>query len=1008
MSEEILFHQAIAKPADERSAFLDAACGGDTALRQRVEVLLGAHENADESFLKPPSLVPTIEHSRITEQLGTVIGPYKLLQQIGEGGMGTVYMAEQTQPVHRKVALKVIKPGMDSRQIIARFEAERQALAMMDHVNIARVLDAGQTPPSPPSEGGAWGGGRPYFVMELVHGVPITKYCDDNHLSPRERLELFLPVCQAIQHAHQKGIIHRDIKPSNVMITLYDGKPVPKVIDFGVAKATEQKLTERTLFTQYGTIVGTLEYMSPEQAEMSALGVDTRSDIYSLGVLLYELLTGSTPLSHKRLKEAAFAEILRMIKEEEPPKPSTRLSDSGEALASISAQRQTEPAKLTKLVRGDLDWITMKALEKDRARRYETANGLARDVQRYLADEPVEATPPSAAYKLRKFLRRNRGPVLAAALLFLALVGGIVGTSLGLLEARRQSFAAEQAAQRERHANNVAQANARQAQENATKADKSAGDAIAAQQKAEQNADVARRHGRLALDTLRGVIFNVQRGLENVPGAADVRRKLLRDALNDLAQISGEHVDPSDIDRNKMVVLCELGDLSLRIGSDEGSAAETARTLYDRAYEIAQALAAVDPTDTEALRDLSTVIERLAIASQQMGELARARDHFAQMLKIKKRLADQDPADREATRELSVTYEHLGDLSSLEGDLNAARNYHENALEIRRKLAAAHRSSARAQRDLSVSLGKVGQISAEAGNLDKARKYHQEALEIDRKRVEAAPNDGQARRDLASSLEDLGEVCTNAVDLEEALRYHEEALTIRSELASVAPMNAQAQRDVSASYQRLGKLSEKADKLDPALEYYRKFYDITTKLASADPSNAEAQRDLFAAITALGTISGRLGRRDQALKYYEQAVDIGRKLAKTDPNNAQAQHDLSTALNNLCNESVQAADLDAALKYCQEALEISSRLAKGDLSNAQTQIILNVRYYNLGQIEQAKKQYAKAIEWYEKALAVLREFDNAGKLAPADRHGIAVMEQAIAACKEAQTREADQ
>src|SRR5438045_2018803 len=327
--------------------------------------------------------------------------------------MGTVFMAEQTQPVQRKVALKVIKPGMDSRQVIARFEAERQALAMMDHVNIARVLDAGATE-----------AGRPYFVMELVHGVPITKYCDDNRLTPRERLELFVPVCQAIQHAHQKGIIHRDVKPSNVMVTLYDGKPVPKVIDFGVAKATEQKLTERTLFTQDGTLVGTLEYMSPEQAEMSALGVDTRSDIYSLGVLLYELLTGSTPLTHKRLKEAAYAEILRVIKEEEPPRPSTRLSDSGETLASISAQRHTEPAKLTRLVRGELDWIVMKALEKDRNRRYETANGLAMDLQRYLADEPVVACPPSRAYRLRKFARRNKGPVLAASLVVLALVGG--------------------------------------------------------------------------------------------------------------------------------------------------------------------------------------------------------------------------------------------------------------------------------------------------------------------------------------------------------------------------------------------------------------------------------------------------------------------------------------------------------------------------------------------------------------------------------------------------------
>ncbi|MGI8426310.1 MAG: protein kinase domain-containing protein [Actinomycetota bacterium] len=364
----------------------------------------------------------------LPERPGTVIGPYKLLQQIGEGGMGTVFMAEQIQPVQRKVALKVIKAGMDSRQVIARFEAERQALAMMDHVNIARVFDGGTTE-----------NGRPYFVMELVHGVPITKYCDDNHLTPRQRLELFVPVCQAIQHAHQKGIIHRDIKPSNVMVTLYDGKPVPKVIDFGVAKATEQKLTERTLFTQYGTMVGTLEYMSPEQAEMSALGVDTRSDIFSLGVLLYELLTGSTPLDHKRMKEVAYAEILRMIKEEEPPKPSTRLSESGEALASISAQRHTEPAKLAKLMRGELDWIVMKALDKDRNRRYESASAFATDVQRYLNDEPVQACPPSARYRLGKFARRNQRALATAAAVALAmLVAVAVLAASTVLIAREQ------------------------------------------------------------------------------------------------------------------------------------------------------------------------------------------------------------------------------------------------------------------------------------------------------------------------------------------------------------------------------------------------------------------------------------------------------------------------------------------------------------------------------------------------------------------------------------------
>src|SRR5712692_6379101 len=398
--------------AAKRSEFLDRECRSDLDLRQRVDALLARHEAAG-SFLESPAapFAPTIDEPDASERPGTVIGPYKLLQQIGEGGFGTVFMAEQTQPVQRKVALKLIKSGLDSRQVLARFEVERQALAMMDHLNIARVLDAGATE-----------SGRPYFVMELVYGIPITKYCDDNHLTPRERLELFVPVCQAIQHAHQKGIIHRDIKPSNVMITLYDGKPVPKVIDFGVVKATEQRLTERTLFTQYGTMVGTLEYMSPEQAEMSALGVDTRSDIYSLGVLLYELLTGSTPLSHKRLKEAAFAEVLRIIKEEDPPKPSTRLSHSGEALASIALQRKTEPAKLTKLVRGELDWIVMRALEKDRNRRYETASGIAADVQRYLNDEAVQACPPSAMYRFRKFARRNKVALATASVVGLAVL----------------------------------------------------------------------------------------------------------------------------------------------------------------------------------------------------------------------------------------------------------------------------------------------------------------------------------------------------------------------------------------------------------------------------------------------------------------------------------------------------------------------------------------------------------------------------------------------------------
>ena len=410
MSDESIFAAALRKaPGAERRAFLDEACAGNEAQRQRVERLLDADDRTAGILERGPDGATT-PHEPPGERPGDRVGPYKLLQQIGEGGMGAVYMAEQEQPVRRRVALKIIKPGMDSRQVIARFEAERQALAMMDHQNIARVLDAGTT-----------ASGRPYFVMELVHGVPITQFCDENHLTPRQRLELFVPVCQAIQHAHQKGIIHRDIKPSNLLVTMYDDKPVPKVIDFGVAKAVEQRLTEKTMFTQFGAFVGTFEYMSPEQAQMNAFGVDTRSDIYSLGVLLYELLTGTTPLGRDRPRQAAIDELVRMIKEEEAPRPSLRLSSSNN-LPKIAAARSTDPGRLSGIVRGELDWIVMKCLEKDRTRRYESASGLARDIQRYLADEPVEACPPRAGYRLRKLARKYRTPLRVAGLFLVLLI----------------------------------------------------------------------------------------------------------------------------------------------------------------------------------------------------------------------------------------------------------------------------------------------------------------------------------------------------------------------------------------------------------------------------------------------------------------------------------------------------------------------------------------------------------------------------------------------------------
>ncbi|HKB00814.1 MAG TPA: serine/threonine-protein kinase, partial [Gemmataceae bacterium] len=399
----------------DRETYLDQACGHDPGLRARIDALLRAHAGAGQFLEPPPEEAPTTEAAGTaieTTADGPAAGPaagtwiagrYKLVEVINEGGMGTVWLAEQTEPVRRQVALKLIKPGMDSKQVLARFEAERQALAIMDHPNIAKVLDGGVTHES-----------RPYFVMELVKGEPITRYCDENRLTPKERLELFVPVCEAVQHAHQKGVIHRDLKPGNVLVAPYDGKPVPKVIDFGIAKAAGQPLTEKTLFTGLGAIIGTPEYMSPEQAQLNNQDIDTRSDVYSLGVLLYELLTGTTPLERGRVKESGLLEALRVVREDETPRPSTRLTAT-EDLPSIASNRNLEPRQLSRQVKGELDWIVMKALEKDRARRYETASAFVADVRRYLHDEPVQACPPSASYRLRKFARRNKRALAAAA-----------------------------------------------------------------------------------------------------------------------------------------------------------------------------------------------------------------------------------------------------------------------------------------------------------------------------------------------------------------------------------------------------------------------------------------------------------------------------------------------------------------------------------------------------------------------------------------------------------------
>jgi serine/threonine protein kinase len=794
-SDESIFLAALEKKsAEERAEFLSSACGADLERRGRIERLLAAHPRVG-SFLEEPAVSPPTgpfasQRPEQSELQGTQIGPYKLLQRIGEGGMGAVYLAEQAEPVHRHVALKIIKPDIDSELIIARFEQERQALAMMDHPHIAKVLDGGRT-----------ASGRPYFAMELVKGVPITTYCDQRRLPPKKRLELFIPVCHAVQHAHQKGIIHRDLKPSNVLIALYDGQPVPKIIDFGVAKALGKKLTEQTMFTEVGSIVGTLEYMAPEQAELNNLDIDTRADIYSLGVLLYELLTGSPPFTSKQLRRAALTEMLRMIKEVEPPKPSAQLSSSAE-LPNIAAKRELEPRHLTKMVSGELDWIVMKALEKDRNRRYETANGLAGDLQRYLADEPVQAGPPSAWYRTKKFVHRNKAAVLAGALIFLALTGGLIGTTWGLHRAVRERDEKEQARKAEFEQR-------QRAEQNEKRADLQAAIAVAINEFLQDDvlrlADSRRQGSRgMSPDPNLTVKEAVRRAAERIEDRFHDKPQLeaaIRQAIGDALCGMGEarravphmeralEIREAQLGSHDRETLLTMNNLASALR--EAGRPKEGTVLHERTLQRRKEAFGMDDRDT------LVSMNNLAVAYRQSGRLAEAERLNRECWDRRKRVLGADHAlTLSSLLNLAYTRRKTGKVGE------AIPMFEEVVGGYRAKLGGQHPWTI-------VSMGALADAYRDAGRLDEAVRLHEEAEAL------ARATFGPDHPDTVIHMNNLALAYRDAGRLDEALPLCEQVLDFRrAHLRPRHPHTLGSLTNLAALYSYLGY----ASKAEPLME----------------------------------------------------------------------------------------------------------------------------------------------------------------------------------------------
>ena len=914
-------------PAEYHDRFPDDAAAVDAALGPAPTDGAGA-----ESVPGDASLL-------FVEGPGTVIaGRYKLLEKIGEGGMGTVWLAQQTQPVRRDVALKLIKPGMDSRQILARFDAERQALAIMDHPNIARVLDAGQTD-----------SGRPFFVMELVNGTAITTYCDERRLTPRQRLELFVPVCQAIQQAHQKGVIHRDIKPSNILVALFDDHPVPKVIDFGVAKATESPLTDHSLDTGFGALVGTPEYMSPEQATLNNLDIDTRSDVYALGVVLYELLTGTTPVDRKGLGPAAILEVLRIVREVEAPRPSTRLSML-EALPSIAACRSVEPARLAGLLRRELDWVVMKALEKDRDLRYHSANELALDVQRYLADEVVGARPPSAGYRLRKFARKHRAALTAASLFAAVLAAATVISTWHAIRA------------------NQALTRVQEEQEKTKAALAAKSEALAETKEQRERAEAREQLAIEAVKRFRDAVAT-NRELKNHPELDALRKELLKEPLEFFRKLRDQLQANRETRPETLAKLAIANHQLAKTTAEIGSIAAAVRS-HAESITILERLVHENPTVTKYQYDLAASHLDNSTLLSKMDRAAEGLEQCQLALTIYKRLAREHPTVADYQRHLAGSYSNVGILRNETGHAVEALEAHRLALAIRERQARENPTVIAYQSDLAASHNNIGALQNETGQTVEALEAHRLALAIRERLARENPTVIAYQSDLAASHNNVGEQLRRTGHVAEALEAHRLALGIYKRLAREHPTVIDYQHDLAVSYNNIGIAQAETGHPAEAVEAFRLALTIRERLAREHPTVAAYQRDLAVSLHNAFNPFKETGRAADALVVFRLALTIREQLARDHPTVIAYQSDVAASHDYIGERLRDNGHAAEALEAFRLALTIREQLAREHPTVIAYQRYLAVSYNNIGILQAETGRAAEAQETFRLALTI--------------------------------------